>query len=308
MKYLDYNGLSLSRITLGTVQLSMKYGISNRTKSSSKITNEVLMTAKKLGISSFDTSPQYGNIEIILGNFFKEKSIKNPNVISKIPAIQFLKKPDFNDVYNVVKKHVMKSLKDLNLKKIPVCLIHNPKDMENYDGMIVKALEKIKNDGHIEKIGCSVYTVDDVEKFLSIDKFQAIEIPINLFNSKIITEKMLSKLNQKNIIILARSVFLQGLFFLDPYNLPPNVEKARKYLIELNKISKDYSISIPELAFSFVNNQKHISSIIIGVENSQQLYQNSELFNSKLPKKLENLIFEKFSNVPESINNPLNWL
>ncbi len=308
MKYLDYNGLSLSRITLGTVQLSMKYGISNKTKSSSKITNEVLMTAKELGISSFDTSPQYGNIEIILGNFFKEKSIKNPNVISKIPAIQFLKKPDFNDVHNVVKKHVMKSLKDLNLKKIPTCLIHNPKDMDSYDGMIVKALEKIKNDGHIEKIGCSVYTVDDVKNFLNIDKFQAIEIPINLFNTRIITEKMLSKLNQKNIIVLARSVFLQGLFFLDPYNLPPNVEKAGKYLIELNKISKDYSISIPELAFSFVNNQKHISSIIIGVENSQQLYQNSKLFNSKLTKKIENLIFEKFSNVPESINNPLNWL
>ncbi len=70
MKYLDYNGLPLSRITLGTVQLSMKYGISNKTKSSSKITNEVLMTAKELGILSFDTSPQYGNIEMILGKFF----------------------------------------------------------------------------------------------------------------------------------------------------------------------------------------------------------------------------------------------
>lgn len=308
MKYLDYNGLSLSRITLGTVQLSMKYGISNKTKSSSKITNEVLMTAKELGISSFDTSPQYGNIEMILGKFFKEKSITDPNVISKIPPIEFLEKPNFDNVYNEVKKHVMKSLKDLNLKKIPIYLIHNPKDMDSYDGMIVKALEKIKNNGLVEKIGCSVYTMKDVEKFLSIDKFQVIEIPINLFNTKIITEKMLSKLNQKNIIILARSVFLQGLFFLDPYNLPPNVKKAKKYLIELNEISKDYSISIPKLAFSFVNNQKYISSMIIGVENSQQLYENSELYNFKLPKKLDRLIIEKFSNVPDSINNPLNWL
>ena len=107
---------------------------------------------------------------------------------------------------------------------------------------------------------------------------------------------------------MGRSVFLQGLFFLDPYNLPTKVEKAKKYLIELNKISNDYSIPIPNLALSFVNRQKYISSIIIGVENSEQLSQNIEWSNSILSEKIEKIILEKFSNVPESINNPLEWI
>jgi len=308
MEYTNLDELNFSKITLGTVQLSMKYGISNLTESTVKTTHEVLMTAKKIGISSFDTSPQYGNIEKTLGNFFKKQKIKNPTVISKIPPIEFLEKPTFDDVYTKVKKHITQSLNDLNLEQIPVCLIHNPQNMSNYDGMIVKALELLKEYGHIKKIGCSVYTKKDVEKFLEINKFDVIEIPINLFNTKIVDEKRLNRLKEKDTSVLGRSVFLQGLFFLDPYNLPAKVEKAKKYLIELNKIANDYSIPIPNLALSFVNKQKYISSIIIGVENSQQLSQNIELANTILPEKVEKVILEKFANVPESVNNPLEWI
>ena len=308
MEYTNLDELNFSKITLGTVQLSMKYGISNLTESTVKTTHEVLMTAKKIGISSFDTSPQYGNIEKTLGNFFKKEKIENPTVISKIPPIEFLEKPTFDDVYTKVKKHITQSLNDLNLEQIPVCLIHNPQNMSNYDGMIVKALELLKEYGHIKKIGCSVYTKKDVEKFLEINKFDVIEIPINLFNTKIVDEKRLNRLKEKDTSVLGRSVFLQGLFFLDPYNLPAKVEKAKKYLIELNKIANDYSIPIPNLALSFVNKQKYISSIIIGVENSQQLSQNIELANTILPEKVEKVILEKFANVPESVNNPLEWI
>ena len=308
MEYANLDELNFSKITLGTVQLSMKYGISNLTESTVKTTHEVLMTAKKKGIISFDTSPQYGKIEKTLGNFFKKQKIKNPTVISKIPPIEFLEKPTFDDVYTKVKKHITQSLNDLNLEQIPVCLIHNPQNMSNYDGMIVKALELLKEYGHIKKIGCSVYTKKDVEKFLEINKFDVIEIPINLFNTKIVDEKRLNRLKEKDTSVLGRSVFLQGLFFLDPYNLPAKVEKAKKYLIELNKIANDYSIPIPNLALSFVNKQKYISSIIIGVENSQQLSQNIELANTILPEKVEKVILEKFANVPESVNNPLEWI
>jgi len=308
MEYTNLDELNFSKITLGTVQLSMKYGISNLTESTVKTTHEVLMTAKKKGIISFDTSPQYGKIEKTLGNFFKKQKIKNPTVISKIPPIEFLEKPTFDDVYTKVKKHITQSLNDLNLEQIPVCLIHNPQNMSNYDGMIVKALELLKEYGHIKKIGCSVYTKKDVEKFLEINKFDVIEIPINLFNTKIVDEKRLNRLKEKDTSVLGRSVFLQGLFFLDPYNLPAKVEKAKKYLIELNKIANDYSIPIPNLALSFVNRQKYISSIIIGVENSEQLSQNIEWSNSILSEKIEKIILEKFSNVPESINNPLEWI
>jgi hypothetical protein len=44
------------------------------------------------------------------------------------------------------------------------------------------------------------------------------------------------------------------------------------------------------------------------VENSQQLSQNIELANTILPEKVEKVILEKFANVPESVNNPLEWI
>ena len=89
--------------------------------------------------------------------------------------------------------------------------------MSNYDGMVVKALELLKQNGYIKKIGCSVYTKEDVEKFLTIDKLEIIEIPINLFNTKIIDEKRLLQLKEKNIIVLGK---LPTLFQIDANIIP----------------------------------------------------------------------------------------
>ena len=63
----------ISEITLGTAQLGFNYGIANKTgKPSIIIANEILKSALKYGINTFDTSPVYGKSEQIIGSFLKK--------------------------------------------------------------------------------------------------------------------------------------------------------------------------------------------------------------------------------------------
>jgi len=64
----------ISKITLGTVNFGQDYGLreKQRNKVSKKIAIKIIRKAFKSGINSFDTSPDYGNAEKILGEALKK--------------------------------------------------------------------------------------------------------------------------------------------------------------------------------------------------------------------------------------------
>ena len=73
MQHTEINGLKISKITLGTVQLGLNYGINNAEGQPSKeLAGEILSAAVKGGITSLDTSSDYGTSEKVLGEYFAE--------------------------------------------------------------------------------------------------------------------------------------------------------------------------------------------------------------------------------------------
>ena len=81
----------ISRITLGTAQLGMNYGIANiNGKPNLKRVMDILNYSLKFGVKSFDTSPVYGNCEKIIGSFISaqdrsdiDKIIIKPKLIKR---------------------------------------------------------------------------------------------------------------------------------------------------------------------------------------------------------------------------------
>jgi len=63
-----------SKITLGTAQLGLKYGIANITrKLNFNSAIKILEFSWNNGINIFDTAPIYGNSEDIIGSFISAK-------------------------------------------------------------------------------------------------------------------------------------------------------------------------------------------------------------------------------------------
>ncbi len=86
MNYTQINGLNISKLTLGIVQLGMEYGIANKSgKPDMEKALEILQTAINKGINSFDTANAYGNSEevssLVLGVETPDQIFENAKLI-----------------------------------------------------------------------------------------------------------------------------------------------------------------------------------------------------------------------------------
>ncbi len=304
--------LNVSKITLGTAQLGQIYGIANKTgKPNEKTALAILCYAVSNGINSLDTAPEYGESEIILGEYIREqrKLLKKiPEIITKISSVKLDHTSNSQSIFDYVEKQVMSSLNKLNIESIDVCLLHNPSDMTSYKGKVVSALAKLKQAGLIKKIGVSIYTLDEIKQFISFDCFDSVQLPVNIFDHRFISPSILNQLSKRKIEIYARSIYLQGLIFLDSSNLSSYLQKAKEPLEKLRKLAQATGLSHSELSFLFVRDIPEIKKIIIGCETKKQLQQNLKLIDlPSLTDDVLNEIYSLFKDVPEEIVNPTMW-
>ena len=310
MKYALIKDFKISKLTMGTAQLGLNYGIANKIgKPSIEQAFNILETAVNSGINCFDTAFSYGNSEETIGSFISSEMCRNtPTIVTKLQQIEFDDSISSFKIYNEVKQNVEKSLKRLQINKIPICLIHKVSNMTDQDGLIVHSLLRLKDEGLIGRIGISVYDSEEVRQVIDMEDFDAIQIPINIFDHRLIESGLLESLEQHDFIVFARSIFLQGLFFLDPDTLPENLKLAREPIITLKKLAQKYEIDIAEMAFAFVRDLPQISSMVIGAETSAQVLENCALIECpKLSEELKYEILDTFNDLPEKIINPSLW-
>ncbi len=308
MKYKQFENYNISRITLGTAQFSSGYGIANTIGNLSlKDAHHILETATTLGVSVIDTAPIYGEAEQILGSFFsKQHQKKMPTISTKISDLKQIHTLEPEQVYLFMKSQVILSASKLQLNKIPICLLHDASNMNNPN--VISSLLRLKEEGLVDKIGVSIYHPDEVVTFLNTGIFEVIQLPISLLDIRLIKNGLLHKLHQKGILIFARSIFLQGLFFLDYEKLPSHLAFAKDYLKQVHQIAEKAGVSVPQLAFAFVRDIPEITSLVIGAENAQQLQQIVSLLEMKpIPQKINKEILDTFNNVPERLINPSLW-
>jgi len=266
-----------NKLVLGTAQLGLDYGIANKIgKPEENKAFEIMKYAIENGINYFDTAYSYGNSEIFIGKFLNlHKNYKNKvNIITKMPS---LKNEKINE--EIINKYFFGSLKRLRRKSIYSYMVHDFNDIKKNSYLISKTFLKFKNDCYIKKIGVSVYDENQIKFLLKNFNFDLIQIPINIFDQRLLNDDILIDLKKRGIDIYARSIFLQGLIFLDKNNLPSKFKSIKKYLEKSNYISLEYNISKEEIAILFINSINEVDKIIIGVEKIEQLKKNIEALN-----------------------------
>ncbi len=311
MEYSQIKGYTISKLSVGTVALGMDYGISNvEGKPVNEKSLEIFSTALSLGINTFDTARTYGDAEFLVGNFLsRDGNSPKPNLITK-----FVISNDNLTNIDLARKQVYESVKSscsfLKLKQIPVCLFHkaNAQNMDLLMEVLPVIFEDLKNDGLIDLAGVSIYNPYGEEMFLEHPVFEAFQVPVNVFDQRIIRNGMLKQMKQENKIVFARSVYLQGLFFLSPDELKGNLVNTRPYILALQDLANQAGMSIAELAFSYVRDLEAVTSIVFGATTELQVQANVKLlYGSKIPLKIKESIESLFNNIPEDIITPGLW-
>ena len=256
-------------LSLGCAQFGMNYGFTNtRGKVDQDEVRKIIDLAIKNNIYSFDTAQSYGNSEEVLGKFLpKSKNIKIMTKFLNTKNISY----ETKDV-NTWENNFQKSLNNLKTSQIDSFLIHSTKDLKKNGKEILEDwLDSLINRKLVKRLGISIYSTSDLDN-ISLKRISLIQMPISLYDQRLIKNKTCQELFDKDISIHARSIFFQGLLFSN-YKKWPNVisEKFKSHHFRLlNQLNKE---SILELTLNFVNSYKFIESALIGVTSLEELKQ-----------------------------------
>jgi len=284
-------------LILGTVQLGLDYGILKK-KPTFEQSKEILNFAIDSKIMTFDTAQGYDNSEEILSNISNNENV---TIITKIDFENLNTEKEILDKINI-------SLKRLNVKKIDVLLLHSFNDFRNKN--LLEILFSLKNKNIIDKIGVSLYNLEEAIEVLDDSRISILQIPFNYldrqWDSKLFQEKI--KLNSVEIHV--RSIFLQGILIND-YEFWPKFKdfNTKQVYDKVESITNRFNLSKLELVVSYVNSCKWINKIIFGVDNIEQLQTNINQFNNSsiLDENKINEINNEFSNIHTKLTNPVFW-
>ena len=283
----------LSKIVLGTVQFGVNYGINN---TSGQVTPEevctILSLASQNGIKTLDTSSAYGTSEQVLGNALRTTKL-HFNIVSKYPKSELGVRDTF-----------MKSLKNLEVDSLYGYLEHH---FEFYQGHpeTFEEMKKLKEEGLIQKIGFSLYNVEQLKYLLDGGvRFDILQFPYNIFDRQF--EPFMPLLVEKGVEIHTRSAFLQGLFFKDTNTLPEKLKPMKKYLDTLHHYCEEASLTIEQIALGYILANNDVKGALIGVDNHKQLESNLKVASVELSS--QDIDFIKSINIKEQeLLNPVNW-
>lgn len=304
MKTITKHGYQISELTLGTVQLGMPYGINNKHgMPGDEEAVKILKTAVDNGIVSFDTAKAYGKSEAILGQYFR----KNPVPNTVITKVEF----DSESV-SVVRESLYEKIKDslqiLGLSKLPVVLLHNEKYLDRYGVTLLNAVKEVKEEGLVESFGISFQDKSRVLQLTDPAVFDCIQIPGNMLDCKELRDGTIKELADSEISVFVRSVYLQGLFFMNTNELPDKLKSCRSILEKLHGIADEYELSMAQLAVSFMRGMEGIDSLVMGCDTASQLEESISLFQTPL---LNRDIKEQILDLAESVDpvmiHPWEW-
>ena len=282
----------MSKIALGTVQFGLDYGISNVSgQVSFEEVEKILKLAEESSIDTLDTATGYGNSEKVLGS----AGVNNFKIVTKTASLHL-------GVENVLRSF-HQSLKDLNVTNVDGLLIHNIDDIKDKQfDTLFKAFEKLKQDKLINKIGFSTYTPNQVDFLLENFDFDLIQVPFNVFDTRLVDGGQLQSLRNKKIETHARSVFLQGLLLTLPNKRSKFFSKWSNLFKKWDLWLKSNNISGLEAALNFALSENLIDKIVIGVDSNAHLIEvisASKICTPDAPKNL--------NTIDEILLNPSFW-
>ena len=273
---------------MGSVQFGLTYGIGN-TEGKTDFTevSKILNTAYAEGIRIIDTAQAYGDSEQVLGRLH----VNRFQIISKINPVA----GDPRSAGSMVRE----SLKNLNLNCLYGLLFHSASSAIHNPRMVTE-LKEIQKAGIIKKLGFSVYSPKELKQLISMYGIpDIIQIPFSHLDQRF--ENIAIDLHNKGVEIHTRSTFLQGLYFRHNSDLSDFFKPIESYHKNLKEIFDDND-QLARALLSFSISKNFIDSVVIGVNNHEQLIENT--------KKVINLgedLPQIPKNIPEKILMPYLW-
>ena len=294
------------KLCLGTVQFGMPYGLNGKLPPKIKQSLSFMDYAVHNGITSIDTAEAYGEAERIVGLFIQNKTIERSklSICTKLLP-NCLDGYEENEYYGIIRKHLISSLKRLNLDYVDSFLLHSAKYVDNQ--AIVDALYRMKKEGLANKVGASVYDPEEVVHCLKNKKIEIVQAPYSLFDHRLKEARVFDLVTQSKCILNTRSAFLQGLINMHEDDVPKHLRGATDVLKKIDQLCVDNKISRVELALAYVRREKSISELVFGIHSMEQLKENINCFKKNIPEDVLRMAEKEIGRLERNLVVPSLW-
>jgi aryl-alcohol dehydrogenase-like predicted oxidoreductase len=243
------------------------YGLANRDgRTPPAEVRRILAAGRAAGLRVLDTAAPYGEAESVLG----EQDLTGLQVVTKTP--RYAHEPITTADADDMKATLERSLTRLRLPAVHGLLAHHADDLLAPGGeRLIDALRALRDQGKVEHIGVSIYDRSQLDAILARFTPDLVQLPLNVFDQRLIVDGSLARLAALGVKIHVRSVFLQGLLLMSPDSAPAYFDPWREWLHAWHAACAERKVLPQQAALAFVCDLPEVSCCLIGVQNVSHL-------------------------------------
>lgn len=241
-------------LILGTAGLSRSYGVLDRRldAADSGRWNEALRKLGDAGFSAVDTAPIYGTAELTIGE------------AKPLLSIHTKLRPDSEPVESV--RH---SLARLGREKVEILYFHERFLGDKSQALAISKLNEFRG-LYFEELGVSIYDEPEFESALHNPDINVIQVPFSVLDRRFDDQKVAAARSAGKVVI-ARSVFLQGMLVSGLERLPHKLGVLRPSIDQFIRICEVWNTSPLAAAMAFVKSRQDLHGMIVGAREPWEI-------------------------------------
>ncbi len=264
------------RLTLGSAQWGMPYGIANRSGPPSG--NELvamLERAQAAGVGTIDTARAYGESEVSIGRalrgqFFQEAG-QGFRIVTKLDPSVHTPGLDILETFDRVNASLMRSREALGLDVLPTVLLHRFAHRHACGGKLWRLLLTERDAGRIGALGISAATPEEAWAALEDPDVQVLQVASSLLDLRLHRQGFFPRARELGRTVYVRSVFLQGVAHLSPETLPPFLADLAEPMRRIEQYALERGVPSRALYLAFARELLPGARPVVGCENEAQL-------------------------------------
>jgi len=259
-----------SRLGLGTAQWGVpRYGVAGSGRPTAETVAEMLRLGRTHGIDLLDTAHAYGDAEAVIGGVQScvgdELRIVTKTMAVRAPRISI-------EAVTAVVAAFAGSLTRLRRQRVYGLLVHHSNDLLAQGGdRLWAAMEDLRSEGKVAKIGVSVYDPEQLEAIVQRYAPTLVQLPLSVYDRRFERTVLLAALKRADIEVHARSAFLQGLLLLGADELPLYFAPIRAHHASFHAHVRALGVSPLAACLGFCLAQASVDRVIVGCEALEQL-------------------------------------
>jgi aryl-alcohol dehydrogenase-like predicted oxidoreductase len=239
----------MTALGLGTAQLGLPYGVSNRGgRPSEDEAAAILAAAAAGGVRTIDTAPAYGEAEALLGRLLAADAAVR--IVTKTPPLpgEEVTAADREAVARAAERS-----RELLGERLEALLVHHGADLAKPGGeRLARRLVELREAGVVRRLGVSVYAREELDAARALLPLELAQLPLNAFDQRFLADGTLAELREAGIEVHVRSAFLQGLLLMEPEELPAGLAAAAGPLRRWRELCAERGLGLLEAALGLV--------------------------------------------------------